>query len=696
MTALAESIDTPDRTSPGAGTERQRPWARLERPDAAQLRLVAALLVLPPLLHLVSADLLSFGLVWYAAATLIRSRTTAFDRLMISGGVLIGWTCGLSLLASYWPWGLHPVALAEATAVPLIAILLAQGPRPAGRAERPGARLRRLLPTRDIALLLPAAAAVVFTLYPVIRRNATERLGLIISFEDLARHAALYDTILRLGGLTTLDKAAAAATVTQGLDTYPQGSHLTLAVITSFLHGGTSQDSPLAQMSLFVLLSALAAAGLAVAVLWAVQRVAGPALRGWRALALAVPAAIYLVVAEVPQLQARGFLSEIFALGLFALLIALAIRPLNRFREQVTALGALTVGISFGHYLLLPAVAAVVLAWAAMHWRDCLRHWPTVLATAAVTGALTLFPPFTNAGSAGSADVLTLPGSISPVGRHLLLPLVVASFLGLLTRGARANRVRKVALVSLASVSLLCYGVMKYQLHTAGTTSYFYEKMIHQLMVVGVICFAAALLPAFGRRVLAGPSTAPAPGAGRTAWSRIRSGVPVVAVTGCLAFAVLSNAQPDSGQAGWKGSPGRAQVRGSGAHYNVAERIAAIHDDDPQDGRMPVSLVGNRVFHDPYPDWSGIEDNLWLSVLNRNQAAAAPLWEWALSHRNAQDIADLATRESKTPLRFYLDEGSPLVTDLKAMAAEGTLPDLAVSVLHRQDGELVATPVRLH
>ncbi|MBD0671020.1 hypothetical protein [Streptomyces sp. CBMA156] len=695
MTALAGSVDIPDRTNPGAGTERHRPGTGFERPNAAQLRLAAALLILPPLFHLVSADLLTFALIWYAAATLIRSRATAFDRLMVSGGVLIGWTCALSLLAGYWPWGLHPVALAEATAVPLIAILLLQGPRPAGPAQRPWVRLRRLVPTRDLALLLPAAAAVAFTLYPVVRRNATERLGLIISFEDLARHAALYDTILRVGGLTSLHKSEAAVSVTTGLDTYPQGSHLTLAVITGFLRGGTTQGPALAQMSLFILLSALTAAGLAVAVLWAVQRVAGRALRGWRGLALALPTAVYLVVAEVPQLQARGFLSEIFALGLFALLLALAIRPLSRFHEQVVALGALTVGISFGHYLLLPAVGAVVLAWAVMHRRNCFRHWPTVLATAAVTGVLALFPPYSNAKSAGSADVLTLPGSISPVGRHLLLPLVVAAFLALLTRSARANRSRRVALASLAAVSLLCYGVMEYQLRTAGTTSYFYEKMIHQLMVVGVICFAAALLPAFGRRVFAGPGTAPAPGARPTVRSRFRSGVPVVAVAGCLAFAVLSNAQPDSGKAGWEGSPGRSQLNGTGAHFKLAQRIAVLNTDHPQDGRLPVSLAGARAWGEASPDWSGVEDNLWLSVLNRNQGSTWELWAWAIGHRSAQEMADFAASRPATPLRFYVDEGSPLLADLKALAAAGRLPDLAVSALHYESGDVSIRPVAL-
>ncbi|MGW2539731.1 hypothetical protein ACWC5I_02355 [Kitasatospora sp. NPDC001574] len=652
-------------------------------------------MLLPPLFHLVSADLLTFALVWFAAASLIRSQSTALDRLMISGGLLIGWACALSLLTSYWPWGLHPVALAEATAIPLAAVVLVQGPRPARRRAPLRALLRRLVPTRDFPLLLTVAAAGAFLLYPILRRDAIDRLATIITAEDLARHAALYDTILRLGGLTSLHQTEAAETVTLGLGTYPQGSHLTMAVLTSFLHGGTARGSGLAQISLFVALFAVVTAGLTAALLWAVQRAAGPALRGWRGLALAVPMAVYLVVAELPRMHGRGFLSEIFALGLLALLVALAIRPLSRTREQVVALGALAVGVSFGHYLLLPVAATTVLAWAVVHWRGWRRHWPTVLATSLAAGALVLFPPFVNAKSAGSADVLTLPGGIGPVGRHLLLPVVVAAFAALLTRRSLANKPRRVALITLASVSALCFGVMEYQLITVGSTSYFYEKMIHQLLVIGVICFGAALLPMLGRRVIAGRSDPAAPGAHRAPSARFRRGLAVLTATGCLGFTVLSNANPEVGLQGWQGSPGRALLRGEGSRPGIAERIAVIAAHHPQDGRVAVSLAGTRAWNEPIEDWGSAEDNIWLSVMNRNQGRAWEPWAWSLTRRSAEEIVKF-TEASAAPLRFYVDDTSPLVADLKALSAGGKHPALALSVLKRDGhGALTVQPVKL-
>ncbi|MGV9264335.1 hypothetical protein ACWDRR_06690 [Kitasatospora sp. NPDC003701] len=681
-------------TGRGAGERNRRPASWLRRPDAPQLRLIAALFLLPPLLHLASADLVTFALVWFAAASLIRSRATAFDRMMISGGLLIGWACALSLLTSYWPWGLHPVALAEATAVLLAAVLLVQGPRPAGRRVPLRDRLRLLVPTRDLPLLFSVAASCAFLLYPVVRRDALGRLATVISAEDLARHAALYDTILRLGGLTSLHQGEAAETVTLGLGTYPQGSHLTMAVITSFLHGGTDRGPAITQISLFVALFTLVTAGLTAAVLWAVQRAAGPALRGWRGLALAVPTAVYLVVAELPRMHARGFLSEIFALGLLALLVGLAIRPLSRVREQLVALAALTVGVSFGHYLLLPAAAATVFAWAVVHRRGWRRHWPTALAVSATAGVLALFPPLVNAQSAGSADVLTLPGGIGPVGRNLLMPLVVAAFAALLTRRSLADKPRRVALITLAAISALCFGVMEYQLTVVGKTSYFYEKMIHQLLVIGVISFGAALLPMLGRRVIAGRSDRTAPGAHRTPAARLRTGVALLTATGCLGFAVLGNANPEGGPPGWPGSPGRTLLRGDDSQPEIARRIAAIDAQHPRDGRVPVSLAGTRVWREDKEDWGSAEDNIWLSVLNRNQGSAWEAWVWALSRHSAVEVVEFAA-SSRTPLRFYVDDASQLLADLKTLTAGGRYPELAVSVLTPDgDGDLTVQPLK--
>ncbi|WP_380285033.1 hypothetical protein [Kitasatospora purpeofusca] len=648
------------------------------------------MLGLPPVFHLVGADLLGFLLLWGAAATLIRSRATAFDRLMISGVTLVGWTCALGLVVGHWRHGVHPLTLAEPTALALVVVRALAGPAPA----RPGlplrARVRALVPTRDHPLLLTAALAVAFVMYPVLHRSTAERLALITSAEDLARHSALYDTILRVGGLVSIRQAEAAATVQEHLETYPQGSHLILAVITSFLRGGNTHGGM--QISLFVLLYTVTAAALAVAVLWAVHRAAGPALRGWRGLALLLPVGAFLVVAELPKLYFNGFISELFALGLLAVLVALAIRPLDRIHEQLVVMGALVAGISFGHYLLLPAAGATVLSWAVCHWSTWRRHWVSALAVSVVAGGLALFPIGVNLSTAGSAEVLTVPGGITPVGRHVLFPLVAATLAVLLTRSARADRARRAALGACGSIVLFSFGIRQYQLQKTGDTSYFYEKVLHQLLVIGLVTAAAAVLPLFGRRIVAGERGA----AGSGPRSGLRSAVAVVAATGCLLYGVVFNSQPDvSKAAGWEGSPGRNLLRGGQARWDVAERVTAIHDSRPADDqRVAVSLGGRRVWDEVKPDWGSSEDNLWLGVLNSDQGRSWRSWMWGLGRHSAGDILYYASITPE-PLRIYLDDPK-LAAEVKALASQGKAPDLEVNLLRRDaSGRLVVVPFPL-
>ncbi|MFB7474655.1 hypothetical protein [Kitasatospora sp. NPDC056184] len=650
------------------------------------------MLGLPPVFHLAGVDLLGFLLLWGAAATLIRSRTTAFDRLMISGVTLVGWTCALALIVGQWRHGVHPLTLAESTALVLVVVRALAGPAPARPGLPLGARVRALVPTRDHPLLLTSGLAVAFVMYPVLHRNAAERLALITSAEDLARHSALYDTILRVGGLVSLNQAEAATTVEENLETYPQGSHLILAVITSFLRNGRSHEM---QLSLFVLLYTVTAAALAVAVLWAVHRAAGPALRGWRSLALVLPAGAFLVVAELPKLYFNGFISELFALGLLAVLVALSIRPLDRIHEQLVVMAALVAGISFGHYLLLPAAGATVLSWAVCHWPSWKRHRVTALAASVVAGGLAFFPIAVNLSTAGSAEVLTVPGGITPVGRHVLFPLVAATLAVLLTRSARADRARRTALGACGSIVLFSFAIRQYQLQKTGDTSYFYEKVLHQLLVIGMVTAAAAVLPLFGRRILAGERHA----AGSRSRRGLRSAVAVLTATGCLLYGVVFNSQPDvSRAAGWEGSPGRNMLRGGQARWDVAERVTAIHASRPAgDKRVAVSLGGHRVWDEVKPDWGSSEDNLWLGVLNSDQGRSWRSWMWGLGRHGAGDILYYASIAPE-PLRVYLDNAE-LAAEVRALArGKGKeAPDLEVSLLRRDaSGRLVVEPFPLH
>ncbi|MFH8383151.1 hypothetical protein ACH4E7_19735 [Kitasatospora sp. NPDC018058] len=126
----------------------------------------------------------------------------------------------------------------------------------------------------------------------------------------------------------------------------------------------------------------------------------------------------------------------------------------------------------------------------------------------------------------------------------------------------------------------------------------------------------------------------------------------------------------------------------------VSERIVAISAQQGRDGRVPVSLAGAQVCGDASPAWGSVEDNLWLSALNRNQGAAAQLWAWSIARHSAQDVVNLAD-SSPTPLRFYVNDASPLLADLRKLAAGRKHPGLAVSVLRYDAGGVSVHPLDL-
>ncbi|WP_441245743.1 hypothetical protein [Kitasatospora sp. McL0602] len=584
-------------------------------------RWALGLLAAPPLLHLLRLDLLTLALLLAAAASLFRSRLGLLDRLVLAAGGLTGWLCLLGVAASRWPWGLHPLAIAEATAVPLAALAATRRPT----LPRPT--------TRDALLLLPVAATAWFYLGPLLREGFTGRLAAIYHGEDLARHFALYDSVLRFGGYLTFHRAEADITLQDGFQSYPQGSHLTLAVLTEFAFGGDVPSGAPAALSRFVLLAAGVLTACVGAVAWAARWTAGPALGRWAVLPLTAAAAGYLVLVEATPLLLTGFESELFGLALFALLAALVVRPLGRPGEQAVLLGALTTGISFAYYLLLAAALPLLLVWALAHRRR-LPRWPWLLLAVVGTAAAAALPVLANWKQAGSADVLVMAGGVMAVSRHLLLPLLALAALGLLTRAARRNAPRRAALGALAVTGAVAFALMRYQLATAGHVSYYYEKLLHPLVVVVVLALGAALVPAVGRR---------------------RGGPPwAVAVTAVVLGALVLNSQPDhpGTQTGWAGSSGAAYLHGDRAAPASAALVTAIDATRPvPDPRAAVLLVEPHAGEDP----RFREGSLWLGVLARDNGLSWRAWIWGRWRHSAQEIADYAAAYP-VPLRVYLDD----------------------------------------
>ncbi|GAA2254825.1 hypothetical protein GCM10010430_43230 [Kitasatospora cystarginea] len=639
------------------------------RPVAPGLVPAAVLLLAPPVLHLLRVDPLTLALLWCATAARFRSRLTTLDRLVLSAGLLTGWGCLLGVLASLWPWGLHPVALAEATALPLAALAL----------TRPGPPPRLALPLTDRLLLLAFAAAGWCCLRPLLGEDATGRLAVLFHGEDLARHFALYDAVLRFGGYLVFHREQAAVALQDGFQSYPQGSHLVLAALTGFVRGGTGAPPALTSLGTFTLLTGTVLAACVAAVLWAACRAAGPAFGGWAVLLLCALTGGYLVLDEATGLLLSGFESEIFGLTLFALLTALVLRPLARPGEQLLLLGALTVGISFSYYLLLVTAVPLLLIWAVVH---CRRLRPVrraaLAAAAALTGTAAALPVLANWRQANSPAVLAMPGGALPVVRHLLLPLLAAAVLGLLTAAARRNAVRRAALCAVTTVAGLVVALRQYQLASTGHTEYYYEKLLHQLVVVGLIALGAAALPLFGP-----------PGRGRTAAGNPARAVRAGAAALVVLAALVLNSQTDDGTSGWQTSRFAGYLHGDRAAPFSASLVTAVHVTRPvPDPGIGVLLTEPRQGEDP----RFYEGNLWLGVLARDNGRSWRAWIWGRWRRTPQEIVQFADR-SPAPLRVYLDDPA-LAAATARLAGPGRAGRLeVVLVRYTGDGRPLIGPI---
>ncbi|WP_426510734.1 hypothetical protein ACPPVO_08860 [Dactylosporangium sp. McL0621] len=176
-------------------------------PRRVQLRipaLVAAAWLLVTALYAARAAVVVPPLLLVATAALLRGGRGLLDRLMLAGAVLLGATCVDGLVFAFWPWGLHPVAVAGTAATALI--LLAAWSRRRPRLPRPR--------WSDAVALAAAGVVGLVAAWPVWHAGADRRLAIMLDGEDLARHAAVFDAIRRTGGYLFADRARASTTST--------------------------------------------------------------------------------------------------------------------------------------------------------------------------------------------------------------------------------------------------------------------------------------------------------------------------------------------------------------------------------------------------------------------------------------------------------------------------------------------------
>jgi hypothetical protein len=462
---------------------------------------IAGSWLLPLLTHLLRLDALLPVVLVMALAAVLRTPRSVIDRLIVATCLVFGATCVAGLGLSIWPWGLHPVPIAGTAFTVLVLIAALTGRRPPTLSQL--SRQTRLNP-RD---RLPAAFVlliVVAGLEPFALRDAGGRLGLMVTGEDIPRHFVLYDVIGKLQGYAFLHPLTAAAFFPEKwvpTTSYPQGAHFVYAVLDRFWRSAGQNADGVTAMNFLVWCCVASFIFLAVAVLWGVNRVAGPGPTPWTMLPLLATIAAVVYFGDLVTVLVRGYPNQLVGLALVAVLTAVLIRPLPRLAEQLCLVAALVVGISFAYVMYLAYAGLATAAWALLYRRRLFRRPWLTAALGAGTAAAALVPVLVTVagGGTGGSQVL-MRGPVVIADRPIAAVLSLVAVLSAVSAWrARRNAPSGLALVAvLASAMFVVIAVFVPQIVVLGHTEYYFEKAIHLLIVVALVVLGGLgrLLPA--------------------------------------------------------------------------------------------------------------------------------------------------------------------------------------------------------
>ena len=609
--------------------------------------LAAAVLcwLVPVATHLLRIDAVLPVAIWLGTASLLRGGRTLLDRVMLAAGLLVGVVGVAGLLFSVWPWGLHPVLVAGVGLTGLVAVSAWTGRRP---------RLPWAGSMADVVTVAVALGVTGLLAWPLARLSATGRLARFMLGEDIARHFTVFDTIRRVGGYLYFHQESVAAAVQAPLAVYPQGSHLATALLDNFVRSDTAAGSSARAFDHYLWFYVAAFGFLVLSVLWAIRWVAGPSAARWSFLPLAALGAGYLFLADGLPVFLFGFVPEVAAMAFLALLMAVLVRPLREVREQVVVVTALVVALSMTYYLFLLSAGVVVLIWAIGYRHRLAQAWRWTAAVLLVGVPLTAFAPLINM-AYNTRQHLASGGGISPVNRHLLPLLLILVAGGLLTRYALRSPAWRMVTVWFAVTAGSAAALWAYQRATLGNTAYYFEKALHQLLLVALVASGAIAL------LVRRPGTRPRPSGSRLAILDRTAPTIVVTVAIVLALGYYGGTVVP----GWQGprpgfSWGRAYVDGKTASIpDTAAAIMSVAKRPAADGTVDV-FVTSGPQHWYFTPYYG---TLFLSALRRNSGTAAPAVRWTLpagSQKTQQDIRRLLDGYDgyQVPLRIVTDSAS--------------------------------------
>jgi hypothetical protein len=508
--------------------------------------------LLPPLLLIGTASLLGGG-------------RTLLDRVMLALMLLLGAGCAGGLLFSVWPWGLDP-AVIGGTGLSVLIVL--------------GALLRRRpsLPRPALVDVLPLVAGGGGALYlarQYLRGDFGHRIGLAMAGEDLGRHFSIFDGIRAMGGYLFVHPSEAGQHVYEGIIRYPQGFHLTAALLDGFLRSSPAQAGSASAFDHFLGFHNAAYGLLMLTVVWAAMWIGGPLLRAGARPALVFAFLVpFMLYTDLVSDYVSGYPSEILGLTLVAMLVAVLARPLPGIHTQLLIVSALLVAIGFSYYLYLPGAALGTWLWLILRRRRLRGHVLFVAVLAVPTGALALTAPVLGTLVGDAASALAASASVR-TSRAVLLALALALLAGMVSRSGRRlwvwRRYRLCAGSALAFSAVLG----GYQQGTDGVTGYYFEKSLHAVevcLLVGVGALAT-LVPAPVR-----------PRTGLALRQRLSGGLPALLLAAAVVAAlgvVPSDSPFRPGVTGGGVNWGRTWAAGRIAAFDAGRTVATIYTDHP-------------------------------------------------------------------------------------------------------------------
>jgi len=276
---------------------------------------------------------------------------------------------------------------------------------------------------------------------------------------------------------------------------YPQGAHLLYAVLDRFARSSNVNADGVTAMNALLWCHVGTYLFFVLAVLWATRRVSGPGSTAATVLPILATVVGVLYFGDLFTLFLRGYPNELLGLALVAVLTAILARPFSRTGEQIVSVTALLIGISFSYHLFLPYAVVVTAAWA---WfgRARLRRKPAVLLIAAAFLPILAVTPLANKPS-GTPTLLLAPGTAFASDRTVIMLVLLCTAIGLLARGGTRAPDRRLLLLAVVTAVALVAVLLAYQYATVGHSVYYFEKLVHMLLVVALVALGSAgrLLP---------------------------------------------------------------------------------------------------------------------------------------------------------------------------------------------------------